>query len=60
MWFSVPARTAASLCVGAVTVAGRMHLVLRYPHRLFGAEAATRFADCFLAQIRLVGQSRRR
>ena len=60
VWFSVPARTAASLCVGAVTAAGRMHLVLRYPHRLFGADAAGRFADCFLAQIRLIGQGRTR
>ena len=58
VWFSTPARTEASLCVGAVTVSGRMHLVLRYPHRLFGAEAARRFADCFVAQIRLVGQRR--
>jgi len=58
VWFSAPARTAASLCVGAVTLAGRMHLVLRYPHRLFGADAAGRFADCLVAQIRLVGRSR--
>lgn len=60
VWFSAPARTAASLCVGVVTVAGRMHLVLRYPHRLFGVDAARRFADCFVTQIRLVGRSRSR
>ena len=59
MWFSLPSRTAASLCVGAVTVEGRMHLTLRYPHRLFGADAAARFAECYMDHIRLVGQSRR-
>lgn len=58
VWFSAPARTAASLCVGAVTLSGRLHLVLRYPHRLFGADAAGHFADCFVAQVRQVGQRR--
>ncbi|MDQ6927105.1 MAG: hypothetical protein M3159_00395, partial [Actinomycetota bacterium] len=47
MWFSIPARTPECLCVGAVTVGGRLHLVVRYPYRLFDADAARRFADCY-------------
>lgn len=54
MWFSVPARAPESLCVGAVTVNGRLHLALRYPHRIFSPDAARRFADYFLAQMRLM------
>lgn len=54
MWFSVPARAPESLCVGAVTINGRLHLALRYPHRIFSPDAARRFADYFLAQIRLM------
>ena len=53
--FSVPARTAQSLCIGAVTINRRLHLAFRYPHRLFSADAARRFADYYLAQIRLLG-----
>ncbi|MDP8987804.1 MAG: hypothetical protein M3N11_05585 [Actinomycetota bacterium] len=56
VWFSVPARAPRALCVGTVTVAGRMHLTLRYPHRLFGPDAARRFADCYLAHLRTVAQ----
>ncbi|MGH9279767.1 MAG: hypothetical protein ACRD12_16920 [Acidimicrobiales bacterium] len=55
MWFSLPARAPESLCVGAVTVNGRMHLAFRYPHRIFSPDAVRRFADYFLAQIRLMG-----
>lgn len=58
MWFSSPARTPESLCVGAVTVAGRLHLALRYPHRLFGPEAARQFGDCYVEQIRIVAERR--
>ncbi len=58
VWFSTPARTPDCLCIGAVTVAGRLHLTFRYPHRLFSADAARRFADCYLAQIRQVAESR--
>jgi NRPS condensation-like uncharacterized protein len=58
VWFSAPSRAPLSLCVGAVTLSGRLHLVLRYPRRLFGADAARRFADCYLAQIRSVAKSR--
>jgi len=57
MWFSIPARAPECLCVGAVTVKGRLHLVLRYPRRLFDADAARRFADSYAEHIHLVAQS---
>lgn len=58
LWFSTPARSPLSLCVGAVTVAGRLHLTFRYPHRLFGPDAVRRFAGCYLDHLRLVADSR--
>ena len=58
VWFSTPARTPECLCIGAVTVAGRLHLTFRYPKRLLGADAARRFLDCYLTQIRLVAETR--
>lgn len=58
LWFSVPARAPRALCLGTVTISGQMHLTLRYPHRLFGASAARRFADCYLAQLGLVVEGR--
>ncbi len=58
VWFSIPARVPECLCIGAVTLAGRLHLVIRYPHRLFSPAAARRFTDCFLAQIATVAASR--
>lgn len=54
LWVSTPSRMPHGLSVGAATLAGRLHLAFRYPHRLFGHEAARRFAECYLAQIRLV------
>ena len=54
LWFSTPARSPQSLCLGAATVGGRLHLSFRYPHRLFGADAAQGFADLYLGQLRLV------
>lgn len=54
LWVSTPARMPLGLSVGAAVVAGRLHLTFRYPHRLFAPEAARRFAECYLAQIRLV------
>jgi NRPS condensation-like uncharacterized protein len=54
VWFSAPSRASGSLCIGAVTVAGRLHLVFRYPHHVLGAGAVRRFADCYLAQLRLI------
>jgi NRPS condensation-like uncharacterized protein len=58
LWFSTPARAPLSLCLGAATVGGRLHLTLRYPHRLFSADAARRFAECYLERLRLVAASR--
>jgi len=54
LWFSTPARSPQSLCLGAATVGGRLHLSFRYPHRLFGPDAARRFAEVYLRQLRLV------
>ena len=58
VWLSTPARMPLGLSVGAATVSGRLHLTFRYPHRLFAPEAARRFAQCYLAQIRLVASAR--
>jgi NRPS condensation-like uncharacterized protein len=58
MWCSLPARAAHSLCIGAVVVAGRLHLTFRYPHRLFGAGAAQRFADSYVEHIIAVAERR--
>jgi hypothetical protein len=51
MWFSPPARMPLGLTIGAVTIGGRLHLVLRYRHRLFNQAAATRFADVYLRKL---------
>jgi NRPS condensation-like uncharacterized protein len=58
VWFSLPARTPQSLCIGAVTVAGRLHLTFRYPLRLFGPDAARRFADSYVEHILAVAERR--
>ena len=58
LWFSTPARSPLTLCLGAVTMHGRLHLTFRYPLRLFGPDAARRFAECYLRQMRLVAESR--
>ncbi len=58
LWFSAPARAPLSLSLGAVTVDGRLHLTFRYPHRLLSRDAARRFADSYVEQLRLVGDSR--
>lgn len=54
VWYSSPARTPESLCIGVITLKGRMHLTFRYPHRLFGPGPARRFADCYVEQVRRV------
>ena len=59
LWLSTPARGPLSLCLGAVTVGGRLHLTFRYPRRLLGPDAARRFADCYVDQLRLVGDVER-
>jgi NRPS condensation-like uncharacterized protein len=58
LWYSVPARSPLSLVIGAVTVDGCLHLSFRYPRRLFGPDAAARFAACFARQLRLVADAR--
>ena len=58
LWFSPPSRSPRCLCVGTVTLEGRLHLTFRYPHGLFGASAVRRFADLYLAQLeRVSGRS---
>ena len=57
LWFSTPARSPRILCIGTVTVAGRLHLTFRYPHRLFGPDAARRFIDCYIAHLWEVARS---
>lgn len=51
VWFSAPARVPVPLSVGAATLGGRLHLSLRYSRRLFGPEAARRFADYYLYEL---------
>lgn len=58
LWFSAPARSPLSLCVGAVQTGGKLHLTFRYPHRLFGPDAARRFAACYLGHVRSVADGR--
>jgi hypothetical protein len=52
LWHSTPPRSPLTLSVGAVTVAGRLHLTFRYPHRMFSADAAQRFAACYCHHVR--------
>lgn len=56
VWFSPPTRIPVGLSIGAATVSGRMHLVFRYPHRLFDDDAARRFAECYVHQLRVAGR----
>lgn len=58
LWFSSPARTPQCLCVGVATVGGRLHLTLRYPLRLFSADAARRFAESYVGHIVAVAERR--
>lgn len=53
-WFSPPTRIPVGLTIGAATVSGSLHLVFRYPRRLFDDDAAKRFAACYLEQLRRV------
>lgn len=58
VWFSLPARTPNSLCIGAVIVDGRLNLTFRYPNRLFDAHAAGRFAESYVEHILAVAERR--
>jgi NRPS condensation-like uncharacterized protein len=51
MWFSPPTRMPMGLALGAVTAAGRLHLVFRYRHPLFGPAEVAGFADRYLAAL---------
>jgi NRPS condensation-like uncharacterized protein len=51
VWFSPPARMPLGLSVGAATVNGRLHLAFRYRNRLFGPEAAQRFAERYVLEL---------
>ena len=58
LWFSPPSRSPRCLCVGTVTLEGRLYLTFRYPHALFGPNAVRRFADLYLSQLeRVSGES---
>lgn len=57
LWFSAPAPMPLGLSVGAITVRDRLHLVFRYRHAQFDADAARRFADGYLAQLQRVADS---
>jgi len=54
LWFSPPSRSPRCLCVGTVTLEGRLGLTFRYPHALFGPKAVRRFADLYLSQLERV------
>lgn len=43
VWFSPPTRMPMGLALGAVTAAGRLHLMFRYRHPQFGDSAEARF-----------------
>ena len=54
LWFSPPSRSPRCLCVGTVTLEGRLYVTFRYPHALFGPNAVRRFADLYLSQLERV------
>lgn len=51
MAFSAPARMPLGLSVGAVTVAGGLHMSFRYRHPQLGPDAAREFASCYLEAL---------
>jgi NRPS condensation-like uncharacterized protein len=51
LWFSPPARMPLGVTIGAATVNGRLHLVLRYRYRQFDPAAASRFAELYLRKL---------
>ena len=57
LWFSPPSRSPRCLCVGTVTLEGRLYVTFRYPHVLFGENAVRRFADLYLSQLERVSAS---
>jgi NRPS condensation-like uncharacterized protein len=56
VWFSGPAPMPRGLSVGALTVAGRLHVCVRYRYALLGQAAADAFTDaCCQAMSELAG-----
>jgi NRPS condensation-like uncharacterized protein len=51
VWFSPPVRMPMGLAVGALSAAGRLHLVLRYRHPLFGPAEIAGFAGSYRAAL---------
>jgi NRPS condensation-like uncharacterized protein len=60
VWFSPPTRMPMGLALGAITAAGRLHLVFRYRHPLFGPAEVAGFADRYLAALGHICRSSRR
>lgn len=54
MWFSAPGRMPLGLSVGALTLDGRLHLVVRSDRDQFDDAATREFADVFCHQLRRV------
>ncbi len=48
LWFAPPVGMPMGLSLGAATVAGRLHLSIRYRHALLDARAASSFLDLFV------------
>jgi NRPS condensation-like uncharacterized protein len=51
LWFSGPARMPRGLGVGALTIAGRLHLCVHYRHTLLGRDAAADFTALYCATL---------
>jgi NRPS condensation-like uncharacterized protein len=51
LWFSGPARMPRGLGVGALTIAGRLHLCVHYRHALLDADAAADFTALYCAAL---------
>ncbi len=56
-WFSPPARMPLGVALGAVTMAGQLHLGFRYRYPLFDAGAAARFATRYVKALTDVSRS---
>jgi NRPS condensation-like uncharacterized protein len=51
LWFSPPCMKALPVGIGVATTGGTVRLVFRYTVEQFDADAAERFADCYLAHV---------
>jgi NRPS condensation-like uncharacterized protein len=51
VWFSPPTKMPMGLAVGAVTAEGRLRLVFRYRHPLFGSAQVAAFADRYVTAL---------